>query len=294
MKIINGIYDNGEELAIETDNGIFRISSLARTAASARHISMASFLADGRKAMDELRSWIERAESFGLESDGSPKVWLPPIASPGKIICVGLNYRPHVEESGLELPNSPVLFNKFTTSLVGQGATVSAPTEAREFDYEAELVTVIGRTCSKVSEGDALDYVLGYCNGNDLSARDLQFRTAQWLLGKACDGFGPMGPYLVTSDEVPDPTHLSIEGRRNGIVVQQANTEDMIFSVPYLISYISQFMTLAPGDVIFTGTPEGVIMGHPESQREWLQPGETFTVAIEGLGELVTHIGDPR
>lgn len=291
MKIINGIYGNGDELAIETNNGIFRVSSLAKAAASTRHISMDSLLTEGREALDELRSWIERAQRSGVEPDGSPKAWLSPVASPGKIICVGLNYRPHVEESGLELPKTPVLFSKFTTSLVGQGATVSAPIEARKFDYEAELVAVIGQTCSKVNEDDALDYVLGYCNGNDLSARDLQFRTAQWLLGKACDGFGPMGPYLVTSDEVPDPTHLSIEGRRNGIVVQQANTADMIFSVPYLISYISQFMTLTPGDVIFTGTPDGVILGYPESQREWLRSGETFTVAIEGLGELITHIG---
>lgn len=294
MKLINGMYQGEEQLAIDTGHGIYRVSSLARAFDSARSVGMSDVLREGSEATAEIATWVERARATGIEPDGAPDTWLAPVTRPGKILCVGLNYRPHVVESGLELPKSPVLFNKFPTSLVGQGAAVGAPKEAREFDYEAELVMVMGRRCAKVSEDTALDYVLGYCNGNDLSARDLQFRTPQWLLGKACDGFGPMGPYLVTADDVADPDHLDIEGRRNGVVVQSANTKDMIFSCRYLIAYISQFMTLEPGDVIFTGTPEGVIMGYPEDQREWLTPGDTFTVSIEGLGELVTEIGDPR
>jgi 2-keto-4-pentenoate hydratase/2-oxohepta-3-ene-1,7-dioic acid hydratase in catechol pathway len=153
------------------------------------------------------------------------------------------------------------------------------------------LVIVIGQECRDVSEEHALDYVVGYANGNDLSSRSLQFRTSQWLLGKVLDGFAPVGPYLVTADAVPNPDALSIRGWRNGELVQDSNTSQMIFSCRYLISYLSRYMTLRPGDVIFTGTPEGVILGMPEAERRWMTSGEQFTVAIEGLGELVTKIG---
>lgn len=293
MKLINGIYERGEELAVETPQGVFRVASLMRAGAGEPPLTMDDLLRDGEASIATLRAFLAQAVQAGLKPDGPPRLWLPPLTHPGKIVCVGLNYRPHARESGFELPESPVLFNKFPNALVGQQATVAAPREARQFDYEAELVVVMGRTARRVDEAEALEYVLGYCNGNDLSARDLQFLTPQWLLGKACDGFGPLGPYLVTKDEIPDPDCLHIETRRNGVVVQNANTQEMIFSCRYLIAYISRFMTLEPGDVIFTGTPEGVILGYPEAEQRWLEPGETVAVSVTGLGELVTHIGEP-
>lgn len=293
MKIANGEYEGQEELAVVSEAGIYRASTLAKSSrkTSSPVMTMADVLAGGDKALDGLRSDVEWAKRSGMAPDGEPEIWCPPTSRPDKVICVGLNYRPHIAESGMELPSHPVLFPKFGNSLVGHQTRVHPPIEAHQMDYEAELVIVIGRRCANVSEAEALHYVLGYCNGNDLSARDLQFRTSQWLLGKACQGFGPMGPYLVTTDEMQDPSHLNIVARRNGKTVQHSNTDQMIFSCRYLIAYLSHFMTLEPGDVIFTGTPEGVILGHPEKARQWLQDGDTVTVEIEGLGELVTEIG---
>lgn len=288
MKIGSGIYQGQQALVVVTDQGVFRGASLMRTPAT-----MSELLAEA-KGVERLGQALEQAVKEGRAPDGEPDQWLAPVPSPSKVICVGLNYRPHVAESGLELPTSPVLFPKFPNAIVGTGATVHPPEDTKQMDYEAELVLIMGKTCHQVSEQKALNYVLGYANGNDLSARDLQFRTSQWLLGKAGDGMGPVGPYLVTKDEIPDPNHLSIVGRRNGAVVQSANTEEMIFSCAEIIAYISQYLTLEPGDVIFTGTPEGVILGQPEDKRRWLQAGETVSVAIEGLGELVTTIGSVR
>ncbi len=293
MRITSGLYQGTEEIVVVTDDGVYRGGSLRRMRAQVAR-TMGEVLSVGDRAVAELDAALHQAQIQGLAPDDDPDAWLAPVPHPDKVICVGLNYRPHVQESGQSLPDSPVLFPKYASALVGPGATVYPPAETRQLDYEAELVLVIGRTCHQVNESEALDYVLGYCNGNDISARDLQFRTSQWLLGKTCDGFGPIGPYLVTRDTVSRPNLLHIEGRRNGKVVQTSNTAEMIFSCAYLVSYISQYITLAPGDVIFTGTPEGVVLGYPELQRDWLKPGEKFTVAIEGLGELVTHIGESR
>lgn len=293
MRITSGLYQGTEEVIVVTDGGVYRGGSLRLLRAKVAR-TMGEVLSVGDRAVAELNAALHQAQAQGLAPDDDPDAWLAPVPHPAKVICVGLNYQPHVQESGQRLPDSPVLFPKYASALVGSGATVRPPAGTRQLDYEAELVLVIGRTCHQVSESEALDYVLGYCNGNDISARDLQFRTGQWFLGKACDGFGPIGPYLVTRDEVPRPDQLHIEGRRNGKVVQTSNTAEMIFSCAYLVSYISQYITLVPGDVIFTGTPEGVVLGYPESQRDWLKPGEKFTVAVEGLGELVTHIGESR
>jgi len=246
---------------------------------------------DALASLDQVHQWILGHRG---EPDPEPEQWLAPVPRPGKILCVGLNYRPHAIEARQAIPEYPVLFNKYQNAVVGPGAVVHPPAGAEQIDYEAELVMIIGRRARNVSADQALDYVLGYTNGNDLSARDLQFRTGQWLLGKALDGFGPMGPYLVTRDDIPDPGQLDITGRLNGQVVQKSNTREMIFSCPELISYISRYMTLEPGDVIFTGTPEGVILGRPESERVWLKDGDELTVAISGLGELTTIIGPAR
>lgn len=291
VKLATGLVEGHEELLCVTPSGAIRVRQMAeRYGESNRLWTMQALLRQGPSALVTVSTWEQKSLEDGMEPDHDYEL-LAPVTRPGKIVCVGLNYRPHVAEANFEVPTHPVLFNKFPNSAVGSGATVAVPTGARQMDYEAELVVVMGKRCSRVPEAEALDYVLGYCNGNDISARDLQFRTSQWLLGKAADGFGPMGPYLVTGDEMPDPDALEITGKRNGVVVQHSNTREMIFSCRYLISYLSHYMTLEPGDVIFTGTPEGVILGRPVEDRRWLSRGDRLTVAIEGLGELDTYIG---
>ena len=211
----------------------------------------------------------------------------PCVTAPEKIICVGLNYRSHVAESGEKLPPVPILFNKFNSALNHHGGTVNVTAEkvAKKFDYEGELVIVMGKTARDVSEADALSYVFGYATGHDFSARDTQLETSQWMAGKAGDGWGPVGPWLVTADQV-DPANLSIETKVNGEVRQSSNTKNMIFDCKTLVSFISQRMTLRPGDLIFTGTPEGVILGYPKDKQVWLKAGDTITTTIEKLGVL--------
>ncbi|MEJ2289768.1 MAG: fumarylacetoacetate hydrolase family protein [Deinococcales bacterium] len=212
----------------------------------------------------------------------------PPVPRPGKVLCVGLNYREHAREAGKQIPTSPVLFSKFDNAITGPDAEVPVPAEVERLDYEAELVVVIGRRARRVREADALDYVLGYTAGNDLSARDLQNRTSQWLLGKALDGFLPIGPALLTADEVPDPQDLSIRLWLNGELRQDSTTADMIFGVAEIISYVSTYIALEPGDVIATGTPQGVILGMDE--QRWLQPGDELTVGVGAMEPLTTRL----
>lgn len=211
----------------------------------------------------------------------------PCVTAPEKIICIGLNYRSHIAEAGEKLPPVPILFNKFNSALNHHRGTIDVTMEkvAQKFDYEGELVIVMGKTARDVSEADALSYVFGYATGNDFSARDTQFETSQWMPGKAGDGWGPFGPWLVTADQV-DPNNLTIETRVNGEVRQSAHTRDMIFDCKTLVSFISKRMTLRPGDIIFTGTPEGVIIGYPKEKQVWLKAGDTITTTIEKLGVL--------
>lgn len=208
----------------------------------------------------------------------------PVLTNPGKIICVGLNYRRHAIESNLPIPTTPVLFSKFNNSLAAPDETIPLPASAVQYDYEVELAVVIGRRARNVPVEQALSYVFGYCTANDLSARDLQMRTSQWLLGKTLDKFLPLGPYLVTADEVDDPQTLSLKCWVNGDLRQDSTTADMVFSVAETISYISQHFTLEPGDLICTGTPEGVILGMAD--KVWLRAGDRVTVEVGGLGKL--------
>lgn len=211
----------------------------------------------------------------------------PLVTRPEKIVCVGLNYRKHAAEIGAPVPKQPVLFSKFNTTLNRHGGTVRLPVEvASRFDYETELVIVMGREARRVAEADALSYVAGYATGNDFTARDLQLETGgQWLAGKTPDQFAPLGPYLVTADQV-DPDNLKIELRLNGETRQSSNTSDFIFNTRQMISYISGILTLRPGDIIFTGTPEGVIQGKPPEKRVWLKAGDKIACSLEKLGEL--------
>jgi 2-keto-4-pentenoate hydratase/2-oxohepta-3-ene-1,7-dioic acid hydratase in catechol pathway len=206
----------------------------------------------------------------------------PCVPYPPKIICIGLNYRKHAIESGMAIPTVPVVFTKYHNTLTGYGTLVTLGKVGAQFDYEVELGVVIGEKCKDVSKEDALKYVLGYCTANDLSCRDLQFLSSQWLLGKSLDQFLPLGKYLVTTDEAGDPQDLKLSCTLNGELRQQSNTSDMIFRVDEIISFLSKHMTLTPGDLILTGTPEGVIMGMKE--KNWLKPGDVVKVEIEKLG----------
>jgi 2-keto-4-pentenoate hydratase/2-oxohepta-3-ene-1,7-dioic acid hydratase in catechol pathway len=208
----------------------------------------------------------------------------PPIADPEKIICLGLNYRDHATETGFEQPPAPLLFAKYRSSLIGHGAAIRIPAVTDAADYEGELAVVIGRRCARTTPGDALDYVGGAMAFNDVSARDLQFRTSQWLAGKALDTFAPCGPELVLSDEVGDVQQLEIATRLNGEVMQSANTADMIFSIAETIAFLSQLMTLEPGDIIATGTPAGV--GYTRTPSVSLRDGDVVEVEIQGIGTL--------
>src|SRR5262249_49957681 len=207
-----------------------------------------------------------------------------PVPRPGKIICIGLNYRDHAAESGMEIPKSPVIFSKFSSCAIGPGAPIVIPDGSEKPDYEAELAFIIGRRAKNVSRQKALDYVFGYTNFNDVSARDFQFADGQWQRGKSCETFAPMGEYITTADEIPDPQNLAIKLRLNGETMQDSNTSQMIFGVAELIEYLSRYITLEPGDVVATGTPPGV--GFARKPPVYLKDGDTVEVEIEGLGVL--------
>ena len=214
----------------------------------------------------------------------------PPIVDPEKIICLGLNYRDHAKESGLPIPSVPILFAKYRNALTGPTSPIILPGVSQEIDYEAELAVVIGRRCKSVAAAEAPDVVAGYVAFNDVSARDVQMRTSQWLAGKTLDTFGPCGPALVI-DEIGDPQALSVSTRVNGETLQHGNTRDMIFSVAESIAFISQLMTLQPGDIIATGTPAGV--GFKREPPIFLRHGDIVEVEIEGIGILRNPVVDP-
>ncbi|MCA8996978.1 MAG: fumarylacetoacetate hydrolase family protein [Planctomycetaceae bacterium] len=213
-----------------------------------------------------------------------------PIPDPAKVICIGLNYRDHAYEAGMEIPSEPVCFGKFGNTIIGPDEPIRLPRVASQVDFEAELVIIMGRRAYEVPRDEAFQYVAGYCNGHDVSARDWQIGKPgkQWLLGKTPDTFAPIGPWLVTSDEIANPHALSIQLSLNGEIMQQGNTSEFIFGVDELIAYLSQIMTLEPGDVIFTGTPPGVGMGR--KPPVWLQPGDVVEIEISGLGKLTNPV----
>jgi 2-keto-4-pentenoate hydratase/2-oxohepta-3-ene-1,7-dioic acid hydratase in catechol pathway len=215
---------------------------------------------------------------------------LAPIPDPGKVICIGLNYRDHAAESNMPIPEEPVCFSKFSQAVIGPEAPVVLPRVAENVDYEAELVVVIGKRGKNIAESDALSHVAGYTNGNDVSARDWQIGRpgGQWLLGKTPDTFAPTGPCLVTVDEIENPNSLAIALRLNGQTMQDSSTQEFIFTVEQIIAHLSQLITLEPGDLIFTGTPPGV--GMARKPPVWLKPGDVCEVEIEGLGVLQNRV----
>lgn len=285
---------NSEQLGLETDKGIIQLQPLAAELGINVPSSMQEIFDRLEEELPRLQVLLDKAKQHAIDLseyilNPSEIRYLPVVKDPEKIICVGLNYIQHAQEINGDVPTDPVLFNKFNNSLAAHQQEIPIPTVTDKMDYEAELVVVIGKTAHHVSQQDASEYILGYTIGNDLSARDLQFKTNQWLLGKALDYFAPIGPSIVTAEAL-DPTNLAISLKRNGEIVQQSNTKELIFSVNFLVSYISQHMTLKPGDLIFTGTPSGVIAGKDEKDQKWLQPNDKLTVTIEGIGSLTNQL----
>lgn len=246
---------------------------------------------EARQTFEELNSdptKIEKAAAKGWLTKRATAYWFAPVPRPGKVICIGLNYRDHAAESNMPIPERPVVFSKFSTSIIAPGEPVILPPSSSQVDYEAELAVVIGRRAKNVSVTQALDYVLGYTCFNDVSARDFQFADGQWQRGKSCDTFAPMGPTIVTTDVVPDPHNLAIKLKLNGKTMQDSNTDQLIFGVPELIEFLSQTITLEPGDVIATGTPPGV--GFARKPPVFLQAGDEMEVLIEKVGWLNTPV----
>ncbi len=248
-----------------------------------------SWLPRARELCEEIASDVDRghcSSPWTLDSDDVD--FLAPIPRPGKLICIGLNYRDHAEESKMPIPTSPVIFSKFSSSVVGPRQNVLIPATSHQVDYEAELGVVIGRRATQVPAERAFDNVLGYTIINDVSARDFQFADGQWQRGKSCDSFAPMGPYIATADEVPDPHNLSIKLRLNGRTMQDSNTNQLIFGIPELIAFLSATITLEPGDVIATGTPPGV--GFARTPPVFLKHGDVMEVEIDRLGILINKL----
>jgi len=207
-----------------------------------------------------------------------------PVARPSKIVCIGLNYSDHATESKMQLPPEPVIFFKATTAIVGPNDNLIIPRNSKKTDWEVELAVVIGKKASYVEEASALNYVAGYLLHNDYSEREFQLeRSGQWVKGKSCDTFAPLGPYLATQDEVPDVNDLRLWLTVNGTMMQDSNTKNLVFKIPYLVSYLSQFMTLLPGDIISTGTPAGVGLGL-KPEPVYIKPGDVIELGIHGLG----------
>ncbi|UJH90707.1 fumarylacetoacetate hydrolase family protein [Antarcticibacterium sp. 1MA-6-2] len=232
--------------------------------------------------ISKLNTWLSSNEE-NCEEIGENVRLGSPIARPSKIVCVGLNYAKHAAESGMDVPKEPILFFKATSAIVGPNDDLIIPRGSKKTDWEVELGVVIGKKTSYVDEAEAMDYVVGYVLHNDYSEREFQIeRSGQWVKGKSCDTFAPLGPFLATKDEIKDPHNLDLWLKLNGEIKQQSNTSDFVFNIPQLVSYISQFMTLLPGDIISTGTPFGVGMGL--NPQRYLKPGDLVELGIDGLG----------
>ncbi|QKY69826.1 fumarylacetoacetate hydrolase family protein [Lentibacillus sp. CBA3610] len=253
------------------------------------------FFSAGQHLIDQAKNVQAYAANKDVEdiSFSRGDVYLStPVPSPEKIICVGKNYAAHAAEMQSDVPDYPVLFAKFANALVGPEHNIKKPRFVQKFDYEAELTVVIGKETSHVKRDKALDAIAGYTIGNDISARDLQKRTPQWLQGKTLDRTTPVGPWVVTPDEVGDPSHLSIRSTVNGVVRQAATTNQLIFDIPFLIEFISGLITLKPGDIIMTGTPAGVGMGMKPPQ--YLKDGDIVTAEIDNIGRIENKVAQSK
>jgi 2-keto-4-pentenoate hydratase/2-oxohepta-3-ene-1,7-dioic acid hydratase in catechol pathway len=249
--------------------------------------SVLSVIEGGADALDRVRRWVRRPISSELPEMAAIRLRAP-IPRPPKIICIGLNYRDHAAETKMAIPEVPTVFCKFSTAITGPGHPIVLPKNSVKPDYEAEFVVVIGKRGRHIRAEDWREYVFGYTMMNDVSARDFQMATSQWTMGKTFDTFAPIGPEIVTADEIADPHNLDISLTLNGEVMQQSNTGQLIFQVPRLIEFLSSVFTLEPGDLISTGTPAGV--GFARKPPVWLRAGDEVTVRVAGLGELTNPV----
>ena len=276
MRLISFIKNGASGGGILKENGVLPLKDLGYSDAIA-------FIAAGEPAIAAAERIIGKASSRDLLPLSNVKV-VAPVPRPPKIFCIGLNYRDHAIESKMEMPAVPTVFAKYSTAVVGPGAPIVLSSATQKPDYEAELAVVIGKGGNRIAREHWEDHVFGYTILNDVSARDVQLATSQWTLGKSLSSFAPMGPHIVTKDEIPDPHTLDIQLSIGGETLQHSNTSELIFRVPELIEYISKFVTLEPGDIISTGTPAGVGLGR--TPPRWLRPGEEVHIEIEGIGSL--------
>ena len=288
MRLLTYQSDDGLKLGISTARGILDVASAAAAAGVQRSITPDAVYGRGNAVLARLEQLAAATDDPAHFHNEDDLTLGPAVPNPGKILCVGLNYQKHAAETGATPPDEPVLFSKFNNAIAAPNEDIPIQADWTQVDYESELGVVMGGTARNVSVDDALAYVFGYCNMNDLSERRLQMLSGQWLLGKTLDKFLPLGPYVVTADEIPDPQNLTVKGWMNGEPRQDSNTADMIFTVAEVIAYASKVMTLEPGDVISTGTPEGVIMGM--DPKVWMKPGDEYIVEVEGLGKLVNRM----
>jgi len=280
MKLVQFWKNNAPALGIQTELGVIDVAAEGARLNISVPTTMLEAVRGGKEALEKLR--VLEQTGVCLTSGRSA----PVITGMDKVLCTGLNYVHHAKECGAPIPKNPIYFAKFPSTLTACGASVELLEEYEEYDYEAELVIVMGKTAHRVSEDEALRYVFGYTCGNDLSERFLQHdRGGQWILGKTLNGFAPIGPCIVTADSI-DPSHLDIACYVNGEQRQSSNTSDFIFPVQRLIADLSRHMTLLPGDIIFTGTPSGVMLGYPADRKNWLKSGDKVEVCIEGIGTL--------
>ena len=271
MKLIQYRKDGRCALGVETERGTVDASCFG---------TVLDVIAGGKETLETLKAYAETGETVGRVE------YAPAVTGGEKILCVGLNYRAHIEETKDKEPQYPLLFSKFGNALAAHEDEILLDPAFRTYDYEAELVIVVGKTLRHATEAEAADAVFGYTCGNDLSNRETQMgRGGQWLIGKTMDGFAPVGPCIVTADAL-DPGDLAIRSRVNGELRQDSRTSRMIFSCARILSYASEHFTLKPGDLVFTGTPAGVMLGYAENEKKWLSPGDVVEVEIEGIGTL--------
>lgn len=268
MKLASYVWKNETHYGVVSEGRVYRLGS-----------RIAEFLQDPLP----FTSPVPNLSALPSAALGEVRL-LPPVPEPEKIVCIGLNYRDHARESGMDIPKYPVFFAKYRNALAGPHDPIELPRVSTQVDYEAEMAVVMGRAGRHIPEERALEYVAGYMALNDVSARDFQFRTPQWIQGKTFDTFAPCGPFLVTADEVPDPHALAVRLRLNGQLMQDSNTREFIFPIPRLIAYLSDIFTFAPGDIISTGTPSGV--GFSRKPPVFLKPGDVVEVEVEQVGTL--------
>lgn len=283
MRLVSYLWNDISSIGVLNGDRVIDLPSSADLPSN-----MVAFLQRGDEAMNEARAVLDEADAGdGISVDDI--TWLPVVTNPEKVLCLGKNYYAHINEMGTgDAPTSPLLFHKTAGSLNAHNGQIVIPPVTKKVDYEAELAVIIGKTCRNVTEEDAFDYIAGYTAANDVSARDLQRATTQFTAGKMLDTFGPLGPTLVTKDEIEDVNNLRIQSILNGEVMQDSNTSLLIFGIAHTIAYVSSFSTLKPGDVLLTGTPGGV--GIARDPQVLLKSGDEITVVIEGVGTLTNTV----